>query len=221
MQNEVNLFVKALLSGNQKEAWNISQMVLKQQGHSLPLYNGLITESMREIGRLWEENEINVADEHLATSTCDFVLSLYHSKRTANLRYMNEQPKAMFLCIEEEQHDIGLKLTSHLFEQKGWKTRLYGANLPLDALVSAAIEWKPEVIGLSVTIPYHLVNLNKFVRTLEDLPHRPTVLVGGRLVAEYDLRSHCSDQTLLLKDLNELDRWLENCSAGVKVNDKY
>ncbi|WP_368503763.1 B12-binding domain-containing protein [Alkalihalophilus sp. As8PL] len=218
MHKMTTLFVHALLSGDQFEAWKIVQMYQQHKNSSSDFYEDLITQSMREIGHLWETNQITVAEEHLATSTCNFILAYHHSKRTSNIRYMTERPKAMFLCIEEEQHDIGLKLTSHLFEQSGWSTKLYGANLPLDALLDAAHEWKPDIIGLSVSIPYHLVNLKKYVSQLENIEHQPTVLVGGRLVEQYDLSPHCSDKTLLIKGIKQLEEWLLNNSAGVKVN---
>ncbi|WP_254434125.1 B12-binding domain-containing protein [Halobacillus sp. Marseille-Q1614] len=46
----------------------------------LYLYEDIITPAMYHVGELWEKNEISVADEHLATAICDFVLSRLDAK---------------------------------------------------------------------------------------------------------------------------------------------
>nr|WP_272885661.1 cobalamin B12-binding domain-containing protein [Fictibacillus marinisediminis] len=127
----------------------------------------------------------------------------------------------MFSCLEGEQHALGLKMVSSLFEEDGWHSRYMGADLPLEYTVHTAEKWLPDVIGLSVSIAYNLPNLKRYVEALESLNYGPTVVIGGRLAEKYDLRPYCSDKTVIIKDVAELQNWLEVYSAGEKQNVRY
>lgn len=214
---KVHEFAKSLLNGDQDGAWNIVMSEIDHQDTRKEVFEQLITKAMQHIGELWETDKISVADEHLATSTCEYILARFHydMKKNSNVLQIKAK-KAMFLCLENEQHDIGLKMVEQLFEEHGWNTRLLGANLPLEYAVKAANKWKPSVIGLSFSIWYHADVLKTYIKVLEALPHQPTVIVGGRLLSNYDFTSHCSNKTKLFPSLNELQGWLmQHSTQGV------
>ncbi|MFD2613277.1 cobalamin B12-binding domain-containing protein [Paenibacillus gansuensis] len=205
MKLEAERFAEQLLSGNQSEAWAMIAGLHAAGKNSLYIYDRVITSALRYIGELWEQNQITVADEHLATATCDLIILQYSA-------FLNHTPtqakKAMMLCIEGEQHDVGLKLAAQMFKEAGWETRFYGANLPLEHILTSAIQWQPHVIGLSVSIVYHLPRLSAYITTFEKMYHHPTVMVGGRLTETYDLRSYGSENTLFMRNLFEIQQWI-------------
>ncbi|MGD7045626.1 cobalamin B12-binding domain-containing protein [Jeotgalibacillus proteolyticus] len=195
-----------LLEGNTAKAWKAIEQ--QKQLSLLDTYHEIITPAMQHVGFLWENNEISVADEHLATVTCDFIIS-----RLAHARLGKEKQhsrRAMFLCLEGEQHYIGLKMVNSLFKENGWETKYFGSDLPAEFVVKSAEAWNPEVIGLSVSIVYHLPKLNEYITELGKLPKPPVIIVGGRLSDQYDLRPYCSEDTMILKDLIEMRDWLKN-----------
>jgi methanogenic corrinoid protein MtbC1 len=168
------------------------------------LFRDLFTPAMYMIGDLWENNEISVADEHLATGVCDFVLSRMFNVSEERIG----QKKAMFLCLQGEQHYLGIKMINSLFEEKGWETKYFGASLPLEYALKSALQWKPGVIGLSVSIVYNLPVLKNYVRTLAALPHKPVILIGGRLAEKYDLMPYTNNQGIIIKNLEQAEKWL-------------
>src|SRR5690606_37226031 len=93
------------------------------------------------IGELWEKNVITVADEHLATAICDFVVSVTEVRRPA---LNSHKKKVMVLGPEGEDHYIGLKMVASLFKENGWEVQYMGPNLPLDAAIDSANRWQPE-----------------------------------------------------------------------------
>jgi MerR family transcriptional regulator, light-induced transcriptional regulator len=207
----------ALLSGDQDEAWKI---VYDQHRHSpdtLEIFEKLITKSMQRVGELWQNDDISVADEHLATSTCDFVLSRYRHQVSRDVQPKKER-KAMFFCLENEQHFLGLKMAAIIFEEKGWETRLLGPNVPLETGKESAAKWKPDVVGLSFTMINHAEKLSIYIKELESLPHSPAVFVGGRLLKYYDFTSHCSRDTKLLKELRDIEQWIPTLPFGEELN---
>lgn len=210
-----------LLEGDQHGAWECISKEMASGADSLYIYESVITAAMVEIGKMWENNKITVADEHLATSTCDFLLSQYYWKITKSKEISSKNKKAMFLCLENEQHFLGLKMVAQLFGEADWETRLLGPNLPLEYAVKAASEWKPEVIGISFSILYHAENLSEYIETLERLPSRPVVLVGGRLISTYPFHANGSKKTVMLNCLSETKAWMENYSFGVSNSVGY
>ncbi|WP_273126387.1 cobalamin B12-binding domain-containing protein [Metabacillus sp. HB246100] len=208
------IFAGFLLEGNEDAAWEAAMNAIHSYNNRTQLFEELITKAMQHIGDLWESDQITVADEHLATSTCEYILARFQHelKHTQTIKQLREK-KAMFMCLENEQHDIGLKMVSQVFEEYGWKTRLLGANLPLDDALKAAEKWQPSIIGLSFSIWYHAELLSTYIHALEKLSHKPIVMVGGRLLSNYDFTSYCSENTKLFPTLTELHSWLMNHSS--------
>ena len=187
---------------------------LREKGwNSVDIYQSIVSGAMQHIGELWERDDISVADEHLATATCDFMISRFHAQTNRN----TSSRKAMFLCVEEEQHTLGMRMASLLFEENGWKTRMMGANLPLEHAISAAEKWKPDVICLSITILYHVPVLKSYVETLESLPFHPKIMVGSRLLSMYDLSPYCTPHTLFMTDYKKLTDWMNDQSEEKEI----
>jgi MerR family transcriptional regulator, light-induced transcriptional regulator len=210
-----------LLEGNQEESWELIEEERKANRDSLFIYESIFTAAMRHIGYLWETNNITVADEHLATSTCDFLLARYLWQKKKDHHIDSIGKKAMFLCVENEQHYLGLKMTSQLFSEAGWDTRFHGPNLPLEYVKKAAEEWKPDAICISFSILYHAEHLEPYIKELERLPNRPAIIVGGRLLEKYEFARHGSERTIFIKNLEGVKKWLDRHPLGVKSSVGY
>lgn len=210
-----------LLEGNQEGSWELIEQERQANRDSLFIYESIFTAAMRHIGSLWEINNISVADEHLATSTCDFLLARYLWQQKKDHHIDPIGKKAMFLCVENEQHYLGLKMTSQLFSEAGWDTRFHGPNLPLEYVKKAAEEWKPDAICISFSILYHAEHLEPYIKELERLPNRPAIIVGGRLLEKYEFARHGSERTMFMKNLEGVKKWLDRHPYGVKSSVGY
>jgi MerR family transcriptional regulator, light-induced transcriptional regulator len=217
MEQYAKQLTDALLSGDQDEAWKIVYGRHRQSADSLEIFEMLISRSMQRIGELWQNDDISVADEHLATSTCDFVLSRYRHQVSREV-HPKKGRKAMFFCLENEQHFLGLKMAAIIFEEKGWDTRMLGPNVPLESGLESAEKWRPDVIGLSFTMINNAEKLSIYIKELEGLSHSPAVFVGGRLLKYYDFTSHCSGKTKLLKELRDIEQWIPTLPSGEELN---
>ncbi|MGV2938787.1 B12-binding domain-containing protein [Mesobacillus sp. LC4] len=207
-----------LLDGDQDASWELLEGEMEASKDSLYIYENIITAAMRHVGHLWETNKITVADEHLATSTCDYILARYSWQKGRDMQIPSIGKKAMFLCVENEQHYLGLKMASQLFSEYGWEIKFHGPNLPLEYIKKAAEDWKPDAICLSFSILYHAEQLRPYIKELEELPCRPAVIVGGRLLSQYEFDRYGSERTLFLRNLKDINDWLERHQHGVKTN---
>jgi methanogenic corrinoid protein MtbC1 len=94
------------------------------------------------------------------------------------------EKKVVVTCIDKEFHDIGAKMVSNIFEQKGWKTYYLGASVPTKETIKFVKQINPEVIALSLSL---YLNLGRFLEVVDHLTKFfPTknILVGGQALAE-------------------------------------
>lgn len=216
MNFQIEQLAEAMLSGNYSAAWELLRTEQEDGKNNLYIYGQLLTPAMRLIGDLWEQNAISVADEHLASAVCDRLLSQYSGIQPVSDE-TGSAGNAMFLCMEDEMHYLGLKMASAYFRDAGWSVRYYGPNLPVEYALLSALSWKPQVICISATMIYGLPKLTEYVKTFEHLIYKPIVMIGGRLVGLYDLRPYCSNQTVLIPDINELQQWMADYQASQQL----
>ncbi|MBO7747611.1 cobalamin B12-binding domain-containing protein [Paenibacillus sp. MWE-103] len=198
-------FAELLIGGQAEACWAKIEAFVGAGANSLFIFDRVLTPAMRYIGSLWEHNVITVADEHVASGLCDLLISRYEAllgKAPANGR------RAMLLCVEGETHALGLKMVAALFREQGWEARFYGADLPLEYALASALSWKPDAIGLSVSIVYHLPRLRDYVDAFGRLPREPAILLGGRLTEPYLAHRRAAERVVPTPGLLELSEWL-------------
>ena len=204
-----------LLSGEEQLAITHIHTVLTENDR-LTLYEDLLTPAMTYIGKLWERNEITVADEHLATAICDFIISDFEFRSSS--KEQGNRKKVMLFGVEGEEHYIGLKMASAVFQEFGWSVRYLGPNLPLRHAETAANDWQPDVIAMSAALSYRLPTLKKSVQVLSQTSGHPTVLIGGRMAPHVHFEEEAASgpgQVIIMSNLRELHRWLTFAQEGV------
>lgn len=202
------------LAGNDAEALEQVRKFLKSNNHKA-LYDQLLTPAMYHVGELWENNDISVADEHLATAICDFVVTAVENRKMVN---EGEARKVMVLGPEGEDHYIGLKMVSSLFRENGWSVKYLGPNMPLSHAADAANRWQPDVIALSAALVYRLPAIKAYVQEFLALEPQPTVVVGGRAVSKANMSALRQQGAIVIQDLDQLERWL---TMGEEPQDEY
>lgn len=144
------------------------------------IYTEILPPLMREIGRLWQINEISVAHEHYCSAAVQSILSGYYD-RMFGIAHRSDR-SLLVACVEGEQHEIGARTIADLFELNGWRTSFFGANLPARDLVTLIRQArrKPDLIALSATMPAHIMKLASAIAALRDSCNIP-IIVGGYL----------------------------------------
>ncbi|MFC7322027.1 cobalamin B12-binding domain-containing protein [Halobacillus campisalis] len=201
------------LEGDEKGAIEYIENLISEYPR-LYLYEDIITPAMYYVGELWENNKISVADEHLATAICDFVLSRIEAQTKKISGEHQTTFKAMLFGVEEEQHYIGLKMVAATFKEHGWRVRYLGPNLGLQHSYSQVHSYKPHVIGLSASLSYRLPTLKKLVEHFRTLEWNPLIMIGGRMAKKFELEELESDQVMIVKDLNHLNQWFNEGREG-------
>ena len=177
-------YLEALLTGSRREAFGVIEQARVSGLGIRPLYVEVFQPAMREIGRLWQENRITVADEHLATAITQAAMArLYDQLFAAGTA---PGPLLVAACADQERHELGLRMICDVLEMEGWDTVFLGASVPVEDLVRMVRVRRPQVVALSASIAPHLARVREAIDAIrgEEAGGAPLIAVGGRAFAD-------------------------------------
>ncbi|MDQ3039872.1 MAG: EAL domain-containing protein, partial [Pseudomonadota bacterium] len=175
---ECEPFVAALLAGSRETSIAIVERSLAN-GHGLvDVGHHLIQPALYCIGEKWRRREVSVAQEHLATA---LVLSVMAHALARSPPPQPNGKKVLLACVEGNQHEVGLQMVADAFTLSGWDVNFLGANVPFDALIDHVQRWRPDLLGLSASLPQHLREMRQVTSKLRQMmgDNCPHLLVGG------------------------------------------
>lgn len=175
--SQQNAFVDFLLDGNRAAASEHVKQQLEAGMSVKHIYEDIIKVSLYRVGELWEYNQITVAEEHTATSIAEAVMNELYGSIVSRKR---EGQKAVLACLENETHQVGIKMVADMFEMKGWDTFFPGADTPATELMRYIDKIKPQVIALSASVYSHLPLLEETIQRIRHTFPNIPVLIGGQ-----------------------------------------
>lgn len=203
--NDARQLADYLLQGDEQAAIQLIEEELTRTSQQ-QMMNDLLTPAMQHIGYLWENNEITVADEHLATAICDFILS----KLDIQMKPLHMLEKTVLLMgVQDEEHYIGLKMVSSIFKQAGWRVRYLGPNMPEMHALKAIDRWKPDVIALSAALVHRVMAIQSLALKLKENYPSISLVIGGRITQQIDLQTLLPDSVYIIDTLQDLEQWIK------------
>lgn len=204
---QVKRFLDALVAHDRQTCEAMTASALKAGISPLVLYQRLYQPALYRIGELWAANQLSVASEHMATVIVESLMNEVYPHLVHSARHGR---RALLATVEDELHQVGLKMAADVFEMHGWDVSILTAGSPTDALIEAINREHPDVVGLSCSVLFHADTL---LGTLERLqlafPSLP-ILIGGQAIAaggEALVPEHLKVTSILT--LDQLEMWLQ------------
>lgn len=174
-------YFNSLLKGDKHRCKEIVVSLLEDGTDIKEIYIELLQKSLYKIGKMWEDGNISIAEEHIASKITEYLIDL-------SVQYAKQsEPKGKSLlltCIDKEFHDLGARMVGNLFEIHGWKTIFPGANTPKKEVMNMIANHKPDVVGISFSL---YINYGRFFELVECIStHFPSqsILIGGQGLAD-------------------------------------
>lgn len=111
---------------------------------------GLLTPVARELGVMWERDEISFVDVTIATQKLHQVLHSL-SERDRSIVTSGQRPAAFMVPAPGEAHSFGLVMMSELLRRRGWAVTGGGIPMPLVQIVETASMRSFNMIGFSIS----------------------------------------------------------------------
>ena len=171
-------YLDMLLRGERSAAGRLILDAVSDHISVQDIYLRVFQPSQQELGRLWQINQLSVAQEHYCTAVTQLIMSQLY----ANIFTTNRNGHCLVAaCVGGELHEIGLRMVTDFFEMEGWDTYYLGSNTPASGIVQALVERKADILAISATMTFHVklvADLIKQVRTV-DTGWRIKILTGG------------------------------------------
>ncbi len=179
----------------------------------LDIINGPLMKGMGEVGRLFNNNELIVAE--VLQSAEAMKAAVNHLQQFMTKADSANRGKFLLATVKGDVHDIGKNLVEIILSNNGYEVINLGIKIPPETLINAFREHQPDAIGLSGLL---VKSAQQMVTTGEDLKnagiHVP-LFVGGAALSErytqskigpaYDSPTiYCKDAMTGLRLMNEV-----------------
>jgi methanogenic corrinoid protein MtbC1 len=165
------------------------------------IYTEVMQPALYEIGHRWALGDLNVAQEHYATTLAQSLLDVLSASR---LRPRPDGRLAIVTATPDEQHSLGARMLADFLESDGWEVLLLGAGPPARDLVELVDLERPDVVALSTSTAGVLPGLIELVGALAELRPAPLIVAGGRFwTAETSAAAQEFGADLVIHDARE------------------
>jgi 5-methyltetrahydrofolate--homocysteine methyltransferase len=179
----------------------------------LDIINGPLMAGMAEVGRLFNNNELIVAEVLQSAEAMKAAVS--HLEQFMEKADAAARGKVLLATVKGDVHDIGKNLVEIILSNNGYNVVNLGIKVPPEELIRGFNQHKPDAIGLSGLL---VKSAQQMVTTAEDLRSAGIsvpLLVGGAALSEkfsstrigpaYQAPTfYCKDAMTGLRTLNEI-----------------
>ena len=172
----------------------IGDLDRKLAGGAAPLdvINGPLMAGMGEVGRLFNNNELIVAE--VLQSAEAMKTAVGHLEQFMEKADVEKRARVLLATVKGDVHDIGKNLVEIILKNNGYDVINLGIKVPPEDLIRAHRDHHPDAIGLSGLL---VKSAQQMVITAADLReagiHVP-LLVGGAALSEKFTRSKIAPQ---------------------------
>ncbi|MCC6586791.1 MAG: methionine synthase [Bryobacterales bacterium] len=193
----------------------IEDLELKRAEGASPLeiINGPLMAGMNEVGRLFNNNELIVAE--VLQSAEAMKAAVNHLEQFMEKTESSTRGKVVVATVKGDVHDIGKNLVEIILSNNGYQVVNLGIKVPPDDLIRAVQAHKPDAIGLSGLLVKSAQQMVFTAQDFKDSGVAIPMLIGGAALSErftytkigpaYSAPTfYCKDAMTGLRTLNEI-----------------
>ena len=162
----------------------IPDLELKRTTGAAPLdiINGPLMAGMAEVGRLFNANELIVAE--VLQSAEAMKAAVNHLEQFMEKADTASRGKIVLATVKGDVHDIGKNLVEIILSNNGYNVVNLGIKVPSDRLIQAFREHNPDAIGLSGLLVKSAQQMVLTAADFKDAGIGVPLLVGGAALSE-------------------------------------
>lgn len=171
-------YTRLLLAHDRFAATQLVTGLVKQGVPVKDIYTHIFQYSLYNVGRLWQTNQVTIAQEHFFTAATQMIMSqlypyIFNSDRIGK--------RMVAAGVDTNMHDIGIRMVADFFEMAGWDTYYLGGNTPPEAIIEALEMNHPHLLALSATVSQQIGMVQSTITLIRGLPSfkELKILVGG------------------------------------------
>jgi len=155
---------------------------LQEQVAPLDIINGPLMAGMAEVGRLFNNNELIVAE--VLQSAEAMKAAVNHLEQFMEKSASSSRGKIVLATVKGDVHDIGKNLVEIILSNNGYEVVNLGIKVPPEELIKAYQRHKPDAIGLSGLLVKSAHQMVVTAGDLKDSGIKVPLLVGGAALSD-------------------------------------
>ncbi|MEO5652221.1 MAG: cobalamin-dependent protein [Marmoricola sp.] len=177
LSSACRLYVAASVGGHREEALKIVREAVNGGASPVDVYIDIFQSALYEIGRRWQTTGLTIAEEHMATATTQFILSVLHEEHP---RAGSHGRSAVVTGVAEDHHVVGANIVANVLDAEGWDVRLLGQDLSGGDIVSVIGQDQASLVAISVTMSDCVPAARDLIALIrERILKTPRIIVGG------------------------------------------
>jgi MerR family transcriptional regulator, light-induced transcriptional regulator len=183
-------------------------------------YDDILKHVLYEIGQLWEQNELDVASEHVCSNTANETIYRINESHLQN----KNKPDILLCTPDGELHNIACNIIGSIFLQKGYKVHNISPSAPTETILKYIKEINPSLIMISVTLKDNLESSKRLIKNI-NMKFRIPIILGGWAIKESNERQKkdielIGNNVKIITDttLEELTRVVEKLTKNTAIN---
>jgi 5-methyltetrahydrofolate--homocysteine methyltransferase len=148
----------------------------------LDIINGPLMTGMAEVGRLFNANELIVAE--VLQSAEAMKAAVGHLEQFMESSDMEKRARILLATVKGDVHDIGKNLVEIVLKNNGYEVINLGIKVPPEDLIRAYREHHPDAIGLSGLLVKSAEQMAITATDLRDAGIEVPLLVGGAALSD-------------------------------------
>lgn len=171
-------YVLAILEGDRRRAIQLIHDAVADGLDIQDAYLKVLLPASHEVGRMWHQDELSIAEEHFTTATTLMLMSQLLANHTPK---PSNGKSVIVASVMGDRHTLGLQVVSDFFEMDGWRVVYLGADIPGKDLLQAVFDFRADLLVLSATLQTQLRAMEQLIRGVRRATkdHPVPVLVGG------------------------------------------
>jgi MerR family transcriptional regulator, light-induced transcriptional regulator len=181
---QLDQLVVLLTRGDANAVIRLGEARLKTPRELIDFYLDVLCPALHHVGWLWERGELSVAHEHLASGVVNRVMAYWYFHI---LESTVSKGKAIVTAGPNEFHALGSAMVGDALSVDGWRVIQLGANTPPEELAILFDELEPDMLLVSVTMPFNILAAKQMIARVRERPlaTRCHIMVGGRAFSTY------------------------------------
>jgi len=153
----------------------------------LEIINGPLMNGMAEVGRLFNDNQLIVAEVLQSAEAMKTAVS--HLEQFMEKDASSIKGKMVLATVKGDVHDIGKNLVEIILSNNGYQIVNLGIKVPPEEIIRACREHTPDMIGLSGLLVKSAEQMTVTASDLRDAGIEIPIFVGGAALSEQFTRN--------------------------------
>jgi len=209
--SDQTVFLEQIVDALMQYRIDLCEQLLKRAliAHEPLVYvRDILSPTLNEIGRLWHEDKLSIAQEHMFSACVTrIILSMVNNLYTLS----HNRPGMLFAAPSAERHEFGLLIASLLAAGQQYNCYYLGADLPGKNIAEAARHLKPAVIVISlINTPPDAETVNQLYALIHSTDTAKIKLwLGGGGAHYLQEKESLPDRCELITDIDHFNLKLE------------